>query len=306
MPFDRIVTVDWSGASTPRAGKDSIWVCDLDVASECWSLVNPPTRQRAEALLRDLLRGAARHRVLLAVDVALAYPAGFADAAGLGGEGPPWERTWQHLEEAVVDDDRNRSNRFAVAAALNERIGGGGPGPFWGCPPAAAGPTLATRKPSRYPFAGLAELRVAEAVMRAAGHRVLSPWQLYGAGSVGSQTLTGIPVLARLRCAPDLAGRIRLWPCETGFVPDPAQEPGAVVVAECWPGIVPLDPWLHEIRDAAQVLGLARHLAALQRAGELGAWLAPDLDDAARHVALDEEGWILGAALPCAAPSSGR
>jgi precorrin-8X/cobalt-precorrin-8 methylmutase len=69
------------------------------------------------------------------------------------------------------------------------------------------------------------------------------------------------------------------------------------VHAEIWPGVVPLDAHLHPIRDAAQVLTLARRFAELDDQGELGALfdvpsgLGPD--ELATCVA--EEGWILGA-----------
>ncbi|MGE0000259.1 MAG: hypothetical protein AB7U39_25360, partial [Ilumatobacteraceae bacterium] len=52
---------------------------------------------------------------------------------------------------------------------------------------------------------------------------------------------------------------------------------------------------LHPVRDAAQVIGLCRHLRELDSRGELGALFAPDLDAASALAVLDEEGWILGA-----------
>ena len=44
---------------------------------------------------------------------------------------------WDLLAQLVDDRDDNANNRFEVAAELNRRVGPG-PGPFWGCPPAAA------------------------------------------------------------------------------------------------------------------------------------------------------------------------
>ena len=52
--FDRYVTVDWSGANTPRVGKDSIWICSLAAKGACWTR-NPRTRRTAGEMLRDLL-----------------------------------------------------------------------------------------------------------------------------------------------------------------------------------------------------------------------------------------------------------
>jgi hypothetical protein len=46
------------------------------------------------------------------------------------------------------------------------------------------------------------------------------------------------------------------------------------------------------VRDAAQVLGLARHLAELQATGSLCGWFAVPADE--RQVAERDEAWILG------------
>ena len=42
-------------------------------------------------------------------------------------------------------------------------------------------------------------------------------WKLAYTGSVGSQSLTGIPVVRQLRDDPRWAGRARIWPFETGL-----------------------------------------------------------------------------------------
>jgi hypothetical protein len=294
--FDHIVVVDWSAASTPRLGRDSIWVCALDVRSGASELVNLPIRAAAEAWLLDhLVRSTGR--VLVGFDFPFGYPAGFATAAGVTGT-TPWLAAWRHLAGSVHDDESNRSNRFEVAAGLNARVSGG-PGPFWGCRPGAESTFLTSRRVFRFPHRGLAEFRPCEQAILATGRRVSSVWQLWGAGSVGSQALTGIPVVARLRWSAALRGRARVWPFETGFDPDPAVGVAdAVVLTECWPGIVPLDRSLHVVRDAAQVLGLARHLAGLDARGAIGAWFAPALAGQVAPAALTEEAWILGAEVP--------
>jgi precorrin-8X/cobalt-precorrin-8 methylmutase len=206
---------------------------------------------------------------------------------------------WDHLAAHIVDDERNRNNRFEVAAALNARISAGH-GPFWGSPVRRVGESLSSKKAPGFahPCAvgDLAEFRIAERRFLDNGMRVAATWQLLGAGSVGSQSLTGIPVLHHLRRHPSLAARSAIWPFETGFVPDPTHGgTDAIVHAEIWPGAIPLDPTLHAVRDAAQVIGLCRHLAALDRDGELGTLFAPELTDTERDVALAEEGWILAA-----------
>jgi len=287
--FDSYLVVDWSAAATPKLGRDSIWSCLL--GPDGTELVNHPTRAVFESWLTDTLRRLPG-RVLAGFDFSFGYPAGFARALGLGG--PAWSATWTSLAEAITDDERNRNNRFAVAARWNLGIGDA-PGPFWGCPPAAASGSLAVRKPE-FPCAGLDEYRNAERAMHAAGHRVFSSWQLLGVGSVGSQSLMGVPLLARLLRSAAFGGRLEVWPFTTGLVADPtAGRADTIVLAEVWPSWIPVDPGAHAVRDAAQVLGLARRLEHLDQAGELGAGFAPDVADAAVADVCEEEGWILGA-----------
>ena len=155
----------------------------------------------------------------------------------------PWRAMWDHLADAVVDDDRNRNNRFEVAAALNARISPS-TGPFWACPPRLESPTLSMSKAPGFPHltAGqLPEFRLTEQVLRSHGSYAFSVWQLLGAGSVGSQALLGIPTVAALR-RPELRDRSRVWPFTTGFTRDPTEGAAdAVVHAEIWPGAVSVD-----------------------------------------------------------------
>ena len=122
----------------PRIGRDSIWICRRCGDHE--TLVNPPTRHAAKALLAEWLMAAqaSDERVLVGFDFPLGYPAGFA--ARLGLSGPPWRAVWDEIAGLITDDERNRNNRFDVADALNRRVSGGG-FPFWGCP-AGAGQNL--------------------------------------------------------------------------------------------------------------------------------------------------------------------
>lgn len=65
-------------------------------------------------------------------------------------------------------------------------------------------------------------------------------WKLYGAGSVGSQALVGIPVVRRLRYDPRFHAFSRVWPFETGFTRQPTPDGGpSIVHAENFPGNVP-------------------------------------------------------------------
>lgn len=282
--FDRLVIVDWSAAAAPKRGADSIWICELDARTDTEVTWNPPTRWEARDLLADAVRRPGR--TLVGVDFPLGYPEGFAAAVGLGG--PPWSAVWQHLGDTVVDDARNRNNRWEVAREWNRRLGAPH---FWGAPPATANEWLTVRKPrtaQALPFHRECERR-----LRTNGLRPFTVWQLLGAGSVGSQTLTGIPVMHQLRHHPELEHRVRVWPFETGLTPAPcAAIHDAVVLAEVWPSAIGFDHVDHPVKDARQVLALARHLAEHDRAGTLGAMFAPKVDDAAAVVS--EEGWVLG------------
>jgi hypothetical protein len=263
--FDSYIALDWSASSVPKHGRDSIWLCDAGREPE-----NPSTRAEATARVRELLlRGG---RTLVGFDFPFGYPRGFADLVAPGPQ-PAWRRVWNLLRERIRDDDRNANNRFEVAASLN-----GGTGPFWGCPTSRRQTTLTSKRTCTYPHRGLAEWR--EVDRRTRG--VQSVWKLYGAGSVGSQALTGIPRVAALR---DELVDARVWPFETGFaVPD-----ARVVFVEIWPGLVP--PERHAVRDAGQVAGVVRAWAERDADGRLAELFAPA--DAPTHAA-HEEGWIFG------------
>src|SRR6266508_3398551 len=135
--FDAYFIVDWSAASVPAMGADSVWWALLRWAEPEPSLEtgNCRTRLSLAAELTALLRGPlAGQRVLVGFDFPLGYPRGFAAALGHGG--PPekaWSAVWTTLRELGRDDAENANNRFEVAAKLNSQVSGGF-GPFFGRP----------------------------------------------------------------------------------------------------------------------------------------------------------------------------
>lgn len=286
--FDCYVAIDWSARSVPARGVDSIWVAALDAATGgSVELSNPATRHAADVEVLGLLDRWTDRRVLVGIDVALGYPAGSPALFGAAPHhGGPWRAIWALLAAALVDDPRNRNNRFEVAGALN-RVAGDGAGPFWGCPAGRAVPGLAPTKPASFP---LPELRATERWLRELGRSPMSVWQLLGAGSVGGQSLTAIPRLHRW--IDELGGRVSVWPFDHGAVP-PVVGGGSVVVAEVWPTM--FDPVVPAgtVRDAAQVECVARRLAAADADGSLAAWFEPSLT-AEQHGLVREEGWVLG------------
>ncbi len=284
--FDSFVIVDWSAANLPRTGRDSVWICRR--CGEDETLVNPPTRHAARALIAEWLAAAMAkgQRVLLGFDFPFGYPAGFAARLGLCG--PPWRAVWDEIAALIEDDARNRNNRFDVAEALNRRVSGA-PFPFWGCPAAPLRTHLAGRHHRRHDSDGLAERRLVDLYIPSA-----QPcWKLLGAGSVGGQALTGIPVARALRDDPRWRLKAQVWPFETGLaLPDAAR----IVIAEIYPSLWRVSPACGEPKDRAQVRTVARFLAARGHAGDLAALFAgdPGLTPAQRHRVETEEAWTLG------------
>ena len=283
--FDSYLIVDWSAAGRPKTGPDSIWV-RLD-APDGIVLENPPTRAAAMGRVAELIAGqlGLSRRILTCFDFGFGYPAGFASALGLSG--PPWRAAWDELSDCVDDRATNANNRFEAAAHLNQRLSNGR-GPFWGCPPGAEGDFLGPRR-SDASFAGLAERRICEQRLR----RSQPVWKLYTSGSVGSQTLVGIPRLSRLLDHPYLAGHAAVWPFQTGL--EAPRQPAAIF-AEIFPSLRIAEPRAGEVKDAAQVRTIARWLRDLDRKGRLEAYFCgpPDLDAEQRRQVEQEEGWILG------------
>ncbi len=293
--FDAYVMVDWSAAGKPARGKDSIWLCHgrrVGDALGKLAIENIPTRHAARERLQALFaeERAAGRAVLAGFDFAFGYPAGLAPRLGLND--PPWRAMWDLLATEIADAADNSNNRFAVAARLNERISGSA-GPFWGCPAGEVRPCLEPRHHRRHDMLGLAERRVADTWLN--GPQPV--WKLAYTGSVGSQSLTGIPVLRALRDEPALADAVRVWPFETGLrALTRADTERRIVLAEIYPSLLDVRPRRGEVKDRAQVRAVVRHFAARDHEGALGLLFAgdPTLDEARRHAIEREESWILG------------
>jgi precorrin-8X/cobalt-precorrin-8 methylmutase len=303
MMFDTFVIVDWSAATVPRTGRDSIWICWL--AKDGERLENPPTRHAAKSLLADWLAAAVERgeRVLIGFDFPFGYPSGFA--ARLGLSGPPWRAVWDEVAGLLHDTEENGNNRFKIAAGLNRRVSNGC-FPFWGRPPGFDTPFLGPKHHRGHDNGGLAERRLVDLHIPTA-----QPcWKLLGAGSVGGQALTGIPVVRALRDDPRWIDRVRIWPFETGLQPP---EQGAVVIAEVYPSLWAISPADGEPKDAAQVRSVARFFADSDRAGKLAALFAgdPSLTPEQRLRVEAEEAWTLGVTaarqrpipVPCTPPT---
>ena len=298
--FDAYIMVDWSAASKPATGPNSIWIGILAKDARLklqFKAVNIDTRLKARAFLEDMVAKLTRRgdRVLLGFDFSLGYPAGTAKALGLDvSTRAPWQAMHAHLSSKLKDKADNSNARYAIAAGMNYAISKGAY-PFWGAPARDVVSTLSSTKPD---FAGqpLPEFRLAESYMR--DQKIGQPksvWQLAYTGSVGSQSLTGIPHVHALRAAWPNA---RIWPFETG--PDALTEDDLqgveVVIAEVYPSLVKAKAEKGETLDEVQVREIARHYSELDEKGLLRAAFSTgkSLDEGKIEQIQAEEGWILG------------
>ena len=104
--FQAYVMVDWSAATKPTTGPDSIWVGVLkrNVRFQmAFEAHNPATRTEAEKLLNAVLDdlGRKRERTLVGFDFPLAFPRGTAAALKL--EGEPWRAVMDFVAREVKD-----------------------------------------------------------------------------------------------------------------------------------------------------------------------------------------------------------
>jgi hypothetical protein len=296
--FDSYVMVDWSAASKPATGADSIWIGALTPDSRlklAFKASNPPTRAKALEELEDLLGRCLKRgdRVLMGVDFPLGFPAGTAEALKLKGE--PWRAMRDFLLKEMKDKPDNSNNRFALAARMNRLISNG-PFPFWGCSKKDELTTLSVKKSREHGPGDIAEYRLAEQVaMEAKKSRPQPVWKIAYAGAIGGQTLTGIPAIERLR---EKFPALKVWPFEIPLVrlDESALDGVRVLVAEVLPSLNSTRPEATEIRDEAQVRSLCEVLAERDAGGKLGALFGGEapIKDSQKAAASAEEGWILG------------
>lgn len=298
--FDAYILVDWSAASKPTTGENSIWIGCLHRepdGEETCTTTNPPTRFAAERDLTALLKQfiAQGKKVLLGFDFAFGYPTGTANALGLDRkQTPAWRSLHALVTQSVRDAENNSNNRFEFAAGLNAKLSGDAH-PFWGVPAQQQTKTLHPKKGDFSATGSLPEHREAEAWIRQNFRgSPKSVWQLAYVGAVGSQALLGIPTLTRLR---QMYKQARIWPFETGLKSLVRQDltDVPVLMAEIYPSILDPTPEIGEVKDSAQVRTLAHHFAGADRRGLLSAAFSGNNSLSARkRIQIEqEEGWIL-------------
>jgi len=288
--FNAYLMVDWSAAAKPATGPDSIWVgvmkrnVRFQMAFEAH---NPATRFEAEKLLNGVLDDLKRkdERVLVGFDFPFGFPRG--TGAAMQFSEPYWRAMIDFLAKEVKDKPDNTNNRFQVAARMN-RVMTGGPFPFWGAPARDEQTMLSAKRPREHTDDDLPEFRLTEA-----GHKGSSPiWKMYYQGSVGGQTLTGLPAVKRL----SNARAAKLWPFETGWRPLAPSDLSGVeaVFVEIYSSMFAVEPLAGETKDAALVRGACERFNRLDEKAQLAALFGPAKDDPRRDAVEREEGWILG------------
>lgn len=269
--------VDWSAASVPTTGRDSIWIA----VAENGKLLNEPkniaTRSEAVRMLHDV---ADEGRVLIGFDFAFGYPVGTASRFGKA----VWTSIWSWLADEMNDDVQNANDRFEVAARFNARFPNVD-GPLWGCPASARQAGLAPTKPQRMPD-GIAPRRHVERLVP----KAQPVWKLAYPGSVGSQALTGVARLELWRRHAQVGNETSIWPFETQFADDLGSR---IVLSEIYPSLHTVVVEEGETKDEAQVRTLALGYSRLDALDELNPHLAGPSLSPVRDDALNEEGWIM-------------
>lgn len=295
--FDYFVVIDWSARNKPspkRPSRDAIWLAEAPKKGRMRTQYFRTRLQCVEYLTRRLVKWCrAGARVLVGWDFSFGFPHGLARALRLKGK-LPWKSVWKHIAALVEDDAQNRNNRFEVGARLNEEIKAPS-GPFWGVPVGQSGIFLGSKKDFDYPVPTrrgmLSERRSVERLFG----RMQPAWKLAYTGSVGSQTLLGIPYVYQLRFKHEkLKHFSSVWPFERV-----GERGSAIVHAEVYPSLLAL-PGKDEIPDREQVRSYAKWLRERQENLQLVHLLEePWGDDPIEQERVREhEGWVLGVAKP--------
>jgi hypothetical protein len=209
----------------------------------------------------------ANRRTMVGFDFPFGYPVGFGKH--LTGSDDPL-RIWEWFSKRVEDTPK-ANNRFDLAGQINGTLPG--IGPFWGNGLKRDIADLPRKGLTRTPNP-FAERREVEHLAKGA----FTLWQLAGAGSVGSQTIMGLPILTKLRI--EFANKISVWPFEPLITP--------IAFVEIWPTLYAGKTPTAMIKDAHQVQATTTHLS--ERSVTT---LHADL-----HVTAPVEGWILGIGKP--------
>lgn len=217
MEIERVVAVDWSGDASAAGQRRKIWA-GIWTAGEV-RLENGRTRaELVDALAEMALE---TPRMVVGVDFCFSYPAWFVAEHGAASAMEFWQVVARHGERWLAREC--------------------GEARFWG----RVGPLRSGKKPQEFQGeeGGLRMLRRADEAckVRAAildptlsarvkGIAPKSPFQIGGAGAVGTGTLRGIPELMRLHTA-----GFRVWPFQE---PELATKQPRPLIVEIYPRLL--------------------------------------------------------------------
>ncbi len=189
-PPQRIIAIDWSGDKTPTGQRRKIWIADSRNGK-----VSVANRRTREETAEYLIAAANRNpHLIVGLDFAFSYPAWFVGEQGCKSA----EAFWQLLANGKGEEWLSECRA-----------------PFWG--------RAGRRCPNDHRAPDWKGFRQTDRRLNISGIQPKSPFQIGGAGAVGTGSLRGIPILHQLQGA--------------GFSIWPFTAPGLAVALEIYPRV---------------------------------------------------------------------
>lgn len=281
--FDVFIGIDFSGSQYPHQQKKHIVFAELEHGTSIAQMRRGLTRSAVVSYLIDRLRhhDSLGRRVLCGFDYQYSFPRGFWHT--LMGLQESWMDMTRVMSEGssilppIVEEPK--SNARLWAQLVNEKIANqlGIPiGPFWG-------PNFSQSKDPqffRFQARPFEEYRLVEKHL----HGCKSVFKIGGQGSVGLQSLCGIPCLFRLSSAcSEYKIPLHFWPFDGWDCGDNH------VVVEWYPAIYNKGSKSDE-NDARACIEWAK---SKDEKGDLSRYFTPSLS-ITEKVYASFEGWVLG------------
>ncbi len=215
--MERVVAVDWSGDKGPGQRK-KIWAGVWTAAGGGVRLESGRTREELVGWLVEL--GKETPRMVVGVDFCFSYPAWFLEEHGAGTAPEFWEIVVEHGERWLGKECEDA--RFW--GRMGSRRTGKKPAEFCG----ERGHRMLRRADEACKVQ--AKIVDPEQAAKVKGIAPKSPFQIGGAGAVGTGTLRGIPMLERLHGA-----GFRVWPFDAPGLVGKAPKP---LLVEIYPRLL--------------------------------------------------------------------
>jgi len=220
--IQRVVAVDWSGDSSPSGQRRKIWagVWTAEVGGEVYGGRVELENKRTRAELVDWLiaRVAETPRMVVGVDFCFSYPAWFVEEHGAEGAVEFWQIVTAQGEHWLSHECKDA--RFW--GRIGRHRDGRKPLEFCG----EHGHRMLRRADEACKVQ--AKILDPSQAAKVKGIAPKSPFQIGGAGAVGTGTLRGIPLLDRLS-----REGFRVWPFDA-----PALEDGRPLLVEIYPRLL--------------------------------------------------------------------